>query len=56
MVQEFVRVGHFDLDRTKTLLAQGRGLLNSTWDWGGGDWETALGGAGHMAAKTSPCS
>jgi len=51
MVQEFVRVGHFDLDRTKTLLTQEPGLLNATWDWGGGDWETALGGAGHMGRK-----
>ena len=51
MVQEFVRVGHFDLDRTKALLAQEPGLLNATWDWGGGDWETALGGAGHMGRK-----
>jgi len=51
MVQEFVRVGHFDWDRTKTLLTQEPGLLNATWDWGGGDWETALGGAGHMGRK-----
>jgi hypothetical protein len=39
------------LDRTKALLAQEPGLLNAAWDWGGGDWETALGGAGHMARK-----
>ena len=51
VVQEFVRVGHFDLDRTKTLLAQEPSLLNAAWDWGGGDWETALGGAGHMGRK-----
>ena len=51
MVQEFVRVGHFDLDRTKALLAKEPGLLNATWDWGAGDWETALGGAGHMGRK-----
>jgi hypothetical protein len=49
MVQEFVRVGHFDLDRTKALLAREPGLLNAAW--GGGDWETALGGAGHMGRK-----
>ncbi len=24
------------------------GLLNASWDWGGGDFETAMGGAGHM--------
>jgi hypothetical protein len=51
LVEAFVRAGHVDLDRTKALLAQEPGLLNATWDWGGGDWETALGGAGHMGRK-----
>ncbi len=51
LVQAFVRAGHVDLDRTRELLAQEPGLLNATWDWGGGDWETALGGAGHMGRK-----
>jgi hypothetical protein len=51
LVEAFVRAGHIDLDRTKALLAQESGLLNATWDWGGGDWETALGGAGHMGRK-----
>lgn len=51
IVEAFVRAGHVDLDRTKALLAQEPGLLNATWDWGGGDWETALGGAGHMGRK-----
>jgi hypothetical protein len=50
-VEEFVRVGHFNLDRVKELLRQEPGLLNATWDWGGGDFETALGGAGHMGRK-----
>lgn len=26
-------------------------LLNATWDWGGGDWETGLGGASHMGRR-----
>jgi hypothetical protein len=51
MVEAFVRAGHVDLDRTKQLLAQEPGLLNAAWDWGGGDWETALGGAGHMGNR-----
>jgi len=41
----------FKLERVKELLAQEPGLLNATWDWGGGDFETALGGAGHMGRK-----
>ena len=27
------------------------GLLYATWDWGGGDFETALEGAGHVGNK-----
>ena len=50
-VEEFVRVGHANLDRVKEMLAHEPGLLNATWDWGGGDFETALGGAGHMGRK-----
>lgn len=51
LVKEFVIAGHGNLDRVKELLAQEAGLLNATWDWGGGDFETALGGAGHMGRK-----
>jgi len=29
-------------------LAQTPSLLNAAWDWGGGDFEMAIGGAGHM--------
>ncbi len=48
LVREFVGAAHGDLDRTRRLLAEQPGLLNATWDWGGGDFETAIGGAGHM--------
>ena len=48
MVKEFVIAGHFDLDKVKMLLGKEPGLLNATWDWGGGDFEMAIGGAGHM--------
>lgn len=48
MVREFVIAGHGNLDRTRELLEQQPALINATWDWGGGDWETALGGASHM--------
>ncbi|MCA9940280.1 MAG: hypothetical protein KC418_16695 [Anaerolineales bacterium] len=47
MVHEFVRVAHGDLARVQALLAQEPGLVNASWDWGGGDWETALGAAAH---------
>ena len=51
LVKQFVIAGHNDLDKVKLLLQQQPGLLNACWDWGGGDFETALEGAGHMGRK-----
>jgi hypothetical protein len=51
LVQEFVRKAHADLAGTKALLAEQPGLLNATWDWGGGDFEMGIGGAGHMGNR-----
>ena len=51
MVQEFILKAHADIDRVKELLAQEPNLINSTWDWGGGDFETALGAAAHMGRR-----
>lgn len=51
LVKEFVVAGHNDLARVKEMLASEPGLLNATWDWKAGDFETALGGAGHMGRK-----
>jgi hypothetical protein len=48
LVRELVIAGHGKLDRTRELLEQQPALVNAAWDWGGGDWETALGGASHM--------
>ncbi len=50
-VSEFVRKAHADLFGTKALLEQQPTLLNATWDWGGGDFETGIGGAGHMGNR-----
>ncbi len=51
LVQEFVGKAHGDLSRVKELLGQEHRLLNACWDWGGGDWETALGAAAHMGRR-----
>ena len=51
LVQEFVRLGHFDLGNLKKKLTENPALLNATTDWGGGDFETALGGASHMGRR-----
>jgi len=50
-VNEFVARAHGDLDYVRSALAGEPGLLNAAWDWGGGDWETALGAAGHMGRR-----
>ncbi|MDB5232690.1 MAG: ankyrin repeat protein [Chitinophagaceae bacterium] len=51
LVKEFVIAGHSNLEKTQTMLAAEPGLLNVCWDWGGGDFETALEGAGHVGTK-----
>ena len=48
LVNEFVANAHGDFARVKELLDEEPALLNAAWDWGGGDWETALGAASHM--------
>ena len=51
LVQDFVGNAHGDLDRVKQLLSQEPALINSAWDWGGGDFETALGASAHMGRR-----
>lgn len=50
-VKEFVVAGHSNLQRVKEMLVELPTLLYSTWDWGGGDFETAIEGAGHVGNK-----
>ena len=51
LVQEFVSVAHSDFKSVKAMLAQEPALVNAAWYWGGGDFETALGAAGHMGRR-----
>ena len=51
MVRGFVANAHGDLERVTELLEQEPALINAAWDWGGGDWETALGAASHMGRR-----
>lgn len=51
LVKEFVTAGHNDLAKVKEMLAANPYFAHATWDWGGGDFETALEGAGHMGEK-----
>jgi len=50
-VKEFVGAGHNNLARVKEMLVEMPTLLYATWDWGIGDFETALEGAGHVGNK-----
>jgi hypothetical protein len=51
LVNQFVRNAHGDLAAVKQMLTAEPGLLNATWDWGGGDFETALGAAAHTGSR-----
>ena len=51
LVEAFVSNSHGDLGEVKRLLDQEPALVNAAWDWGGGDWETALGAAAHMGER-----
>jgi hypothetical protein len=51
MVREFVIAAHADLEKTQKMLEAQPALVNATWDWGGGDWETGLGGASHIGSR-----
>jgi hypothetical protein len=51
LVKEFVVAGHNNIEKVKQLLQEHPTLLYATWDWGGGDFETALEGAGHLGNK-----
>jgi hypothetical protein len=50
-VKEFVSSGHNNLARVKEMLEEMPTLIYATWDLGGGDFETALEGAGHVGNK-----
>ena len=39
------------MDRVKELVEEYPHIINATWDWGDGDFETGLGAAGHVGNK-----
>lgn len=51
IVAEVVGVSHFNLDRLKELVNKRPELSRATWDWGFGDWETAIGAASHVGRR-----
>ena len=53
LVASFVGLAHKDqnLDRVAQMLSSDPKLVYAAWDWGGGDWETGLGGASHVGSR-----
>jgi len=51
LVRAFVGVAHGDFAEVQRLMEVTPTLLNAAWDWGGGDFETAIGAAGHMGRR-----
>lgn len=51
LVRETVGASHFDEKRVRELVTAHPALANATWDWGFGDWETALGAASHTGRR-----
>src|SRR5437762_8924337 len=50
-VKEMVTVAHGNLARVRELVGARPSLAKATWDWGFGDWETALGAASHVGNR-----
>jgi hypothetical protein len=50
-VAAVVGASHFDLDRVRALIEEQPALAKASWDWGFGDWETALGAASHTGRR-----
>ena len=51
IVNEVVGKSHFDLDRVMELVNKRRELSRAVWDWGFGDWESAIGAASHVGRR-----
>jgi hypothetical protein len=51
LAKEIVGASHGNLARVKELLTRHASLAKASWDWGYGDWETALGAASHVGNR-----
>ena len=52
LAKEMVGVSHGNLARVKELVSRHPSLAKASWDWGFGDWETALGAASHTGQRS----
>lgn len=51
IVRTVVIAAHSDIERVRSYIEARPALAKATWDWGFGDWESALGGASHMGNR-----
>lgn len=51
MVSGIVGASHGNFDKVKQLVKERPELAGAAWDWGFGDWETALGAASHVGRR-----
>jgi hypothetical protein len=51
LAREIVGASHGNVARVKELVAGRPALARAAWDWGYGDWETALGAASHVGHR-----
>lgn len=48
IAEEVVGISHFNLERLKQLVEPRPELAKACWDWGYGDWESAIAAASHV--------
>jgi hypothetical protein len=51
LVKEMVGVSHGNFDRVKQLVEARPALAKAAWDWGFGDWESAIDAASHVGNR-----
>ena len=51
LVKAVVGASHFDEAKVRELVDKHPALARATWDWGFGDWESALGAAAHTGRR-----
>jgi hypothetical protein len=51
MVKEFVVAGHGNFPKVQAMLKDNPNLIYTKFDWGNGDYEAAIEGAGHVGNK-----
>lgn len=50
-VQSVVGASHGNFERVRSLVEEQPALAKASWDWGFGDWESALGAASHTGRR-----